>query len=198
MNIHSLFSRLLAHHCRDLVDVVVHQHDAQLHHVQLHTSCARVGGCCVIVELGLERRHLSEHPELCILSMLLLQCWRSESKCPSAVMVVRPNPDWRHNPQGWLPSEWASQAVVQRPLLGLPAGPAQDVQGPGLTVEQEGCKRHGQWEGASVSWSDLLLGGIRSSPQSSHSHVRCWLPEILIWHELNLSLCGQGEGCFQS
>lgn len=88
MNVHSLPSRLLAHHCRDLVDVVVHQHDAQL-----HTSCARVGGCCVTVELGLERMHLSEHPELCILSMLLRQCWRSESKCPSGVIVVRPNPD---------------------------------------------------------------------------------------------------------
>lgn len=65
-------------------------------------------------------------------------------------------------------------------LLGSAAGPAQDVQEPGLTVEQEGWGKHGQWEGESVSWSDLMLGGIRSSPQSSRSHVRCWLPEILI------------------
>lgn len=80
MNIHLPPSRLLAHHCSDIVDVVV-------------TSCARMDGCRVMVKLGLERRHLSEHPELCILSTLLLQCWRSESKCLSAVTVVRPNPD---------------------------------------------------------------------------------------------------------
>ena len=100
MNIHLSPSTLLAYHCSNLIDVVM-------------TSCARVGGCDVMVELGLERRHLSEHPELCILSMMLLQSWRSESKCPATVMVVGPIPAWGHNPQGWPPSEWASQAVVQ-------------------------------------------------------------------------------------
>ena len=79
MNIHLSPSRLSAYHCSDLVDVVM-------------TSCARVGGCNVVVELGLERRCLSEHPELCILSMMLLQGWTSESKCPAAVMVVGPIP----------------------------------------------------------------------------------------------------------
>ena len=64
-------------------------------------------------------------------------------------------------------------------LLGSPAGLAQDVQEPGLTVEQEGCGRHGQWEGASVSWSDLMLGGIRSSPQSSCSHVSAGFQRFL-------------------
>lgn len=100
MNIYSSPSRLSAYHCSDLVDVVM-------------TLCARAGGCDVMVELGLERRRLSEHPELCILSMMLLQGWRSESKCLAAVTVVGPISAWGHNPQGWPPSEWASQAVVQ-------------------------------------------------------------------------------------
>ena len=41
MNIHLPPSRLLAHHCSDIVDVVV-------------TSCAWMDGCCVMVELGLK------------------------------------------------------------------------------------------------------------------------------------------------
>ena len=81
------------------------------------------------------------------------------------------------------------------PLAGSQTGPIQDFQWPEL------CSRAGGMKATVASGKEHLcfvirppMGEASNLAQNSRSYVKFWLSEILIWHELKVSPCGQRKG----